>query len=239
MNWVLIIVLLTLAFGVLHGYHKGFLRIAYSLVAWLLALAFVSWMTPYVNQFLLENTGIYEKVEADCEEWVRQSAAERIEAETDQMSSETRDGRQELADLGLKLPDTLLDGILEKTAGAADDFMEQTGIYTQIAQGLAEIVVQGIAFVAALILAGILLGIIQKLLGIVSRIPILKGVNRVLGTFAGAVQALLVIWIVFYIIALCGAGETGRVLVAYIYESPFLTFLYENNLVLTFILGIL
>lgn len=238
MNWVLIIVLLTLAFGILHGYHKGFLRIAYSLVAWLIALAFVSWVTPYVNQFLLDNTGIYEQVEVYCEEWVRESAAEQIETETGQAASEAGIGRQELADLGIKLPDTLLDEILDKTSGAADEFLEQTGVYTQIARGLAGFVVQGIAFVAALVLAGLMLGIIQELLGVVSRIPVLKGVNRLLGTFAGAIQALLIIWTVFYIIALCSAGDTGRVLIAYIYESPFLTFLYENNLVLTIILSI-
>ncbi|MBP3488653.1 MAG: CvpA family protein [Roseburia sp.] len=238
MNWVLVIVLLTLALCVIHGYCRGFLRIAYSLVAWLIALAFVSWATPYISQFLVENTGIYEQVEAHCEEWVRQSAAEQIQTETGKMTSETESGKQELADLGLKLPDALLDGILEKTAGTADELLEQAGVYTQIAQELAGFVVQGISFVAALILAGLLLGIIQELLGIVSRIPVLKGVNRFLGTFAGAIQALLIIWIVFYIIALCSAGSTGRVLVSYIYESPFLIFLYENNLVLTIILSL-
>lgn len=238
MNWVLIIVLLIIVICVIHGYSKGFLRIAYSLVAWLIALAFVSWATPYIAQFLVENTGVYEKVEAHCEEWVRQSAAEQIETETGKLTSETESREQELAALGLKLPDALLNGIFEKTADAADGFLEETGVYTQIAQGLAHFVMQGIAFVAALILAGLLLGIIQELLGIVSRIPILKGANRFLGTFAGALQALLIIWIVFYIIALCSAGDAGRVFVSYIYESPFLTFLYENNLVLTIILSL-
>lgn len=231
MNWVLIIVLLILVVCVIHGYSRGFLRIAYSLIAWIVAMVFVSWVTPYVSQFLLENTGIYENVEARCEEWVRQSAAEQI-------ASESTEGKNELSGLGLQLPEAVLDGILEKTSVAADEFLEDAGVYTKLAGELANFVIQGIAFVGALILSGILLGIIQTVLGIVSRIPILKGVNRVLGTFAGALQALLIIWVAFYVVALCSAGETGRAIVAYIYESPFLIYLYENNLVLTIILNL-
>lgn len=230
MNWVLIIVLLTLALCVIHGYCKGFLRIVYSLIAWLLALVFVSWATPYICQFLLENTGIYETVEAHCEETIRQSAADKIETEAEEQ-------QEELADLGLNLPDSVMEGILEKTSGAADEFLEESGIYTKLAGELANFVIEGISFLGALILAWLLLHIISELLGIVSRIPILKGMNRFLGTFAGAIQGLLFIWIAFYIVALCSTNEVGKGLVSYIYESPFLTFLYENNLVLTIILN--
>lgn len=231
MNWVLIIVLLTLALCVIHGYCKGFLRIVYSLVAWLLALVFVSWATPYICQFLMENTGIYEAVEAHCEETIRQSAAEKLETETEGQ-------KEEFTNLGLSLPDSVMEGILEKTSGAADTFLEESGIYTQLAEGLANFVIEGISFMGALILAWLLLHIISELLGIVSHIPILKGINRFLGIFAGAIQGFLFVWIAFYVIALCSTGEIGKGLVSYIYESSFLTFLYENNLVLAVILNI-
>lgn len=229
MNWVLIIVLLTLGLCVIHGYCRGFLRIVYSLVAWLLALVFVSWSTPYISRFLMENTRVYERVEAHCEETIRQSAAEKAEEQVQQT---------ELAGLGLDLPDSVLEGIMQKTSGAADEFLEESGIYTKLAGALADFVIEGISFVGALILAGLLLYIVSALLGIVSRIPVLKGVNRFLGTFAGAIQGLLLIWVAFYIIALCSTNQTGKVLISYINENPFLTFLYENNFVLTVILNI-
>ena len=77
MNWVLIIVLLTLALCVIHGYCKGFLRIVYSLVAWLLALVFFvclilirlmvsgSWLVE--GQFFLLLLIIYNR--NDFERW--------------------------------------------------------------------------------------------------------------------------------------------------------------------------
>lgn len=230
MNWVLILVLLTLIFSVIEGYRKGLLRIVYSLVSWILVLVFVSWATPYMNQYLLENTSIYERVAAHCEEVVRQSANERTEAATDEKKSE-------LMNLGVNVPNSVIEGILQNTSGVADDFLEESGIYDQIAAGLANFVVEGISFVIALVLAWILVHIISQILGIVSHIPILKGVNRFLGLFAGAVHGMLIVWIAFYMIALCSTGEVGKALISYIYENQFLTFLYENNLVLTLILN--
>lgn len=229
MNWVLIIVMLTLIFSVIEGYRKGLLRIVYSLVSWIIVLVFVSWATPHINQYLLENTSIYEQVAAHCEESVRQTAKMQTDAGMDEKKSE-------LMDLGVNVPSSVIEGILENTSGVADEFLEESGIYDQIAAGLANFVVEGIAFVIALVLAWIFVHVISQILGIVSHIPVLKGINRFLGLFAGGIQGLLTVWVAFYIIALCSTGEVGKALISYIHENQFLTFLYENNLVLTMIL---
>ena len=46
-------------------------------------------------------------------------------------------------------------------------------------------------------------------------------------------EGLLIVWIAFYIVALCSTGETGRVIVSYINQSAFLKELYENNILLS------
>ena len=239
MNWVLMAVLLTLTISAIVGYNSGMLRIAYSLVAWILVLMFVAWATPHINLYLLEKTSVYEKIEAHCEESVRLSANERVE-QTQQQQAEglTDEIEQEdaLGTLQMSIPDTVVDGILEKTTGATEDFLEERGIYTAIAQHLANFVVEGIAILIALVMAWILVHLISQILGIVSRIPVIKGVNRVLGLFAGVIYGLLLVWLGFYVVVLGSTGEIGQVIVSYIYDNPFLTFLYENNLVIAFIL---
>ena len=239
MNWVLMAVLLTLTISAIVGYNSGMLRIAYSLVAWILVLMFVAWATPHINLYLLEKTSVYEKIEAHCEESVRLSANERVE-QTQQQQAEglTDEIEQEdaLGTLQMSIPDTVVDGILEKTTGATEDFLEERGIYTAIAQHLANFVVEGIAILIALVMAWILVHLISQILGIVSRIPVIKGVNRVLGLFAGVIYGLLLVWLGFYVVVLGSTGELGQVIVSYIYDNPFLTFLYENNLVIAFIL---
>lgn len=229
MNLVLIFVLLVLAISAIVGYRRGLLRIVYSLVSWIIVLVFVSWATPYVNHYLLENTSIYERVTEHCEEVIRQTADEQV-----------ADGQQqavgELAELGMNLPESVLEGILEKTSDATDTFLEESGIYVQIAEGLANFVIEGMTFLLVLVFAWIVVHLISRLLGIVSHIPIINGANRMLGLVVGVIYGVLLIWLVFYIVALGSTGEMAQVIISYIYENEFLTFLYENNLVLTMIM---
>ena len=222
MNWVLMLVLLVLVCCAIYGYTKGFLRIVFSLVAWVIVLVFVSWATPHVSQWIQENTTIYEKIEAACEESVRRAAQGKMEEGAVEQYGEA-------GELGLDLPESVMAQIVSGASGAADTVLAETGVYEGIAQSLAGFIVQGIAFVTVLILVHV----ISALLGIVSHIPILKGVNRFTGMLAGLMEGLLIVWIAFYIVALCSTGETGRVIVSYINQSAFLKELYENNILLS------
>lgn len=226
---MLIFVLIILVYNIIHGYWKGFLRIVYSMVAWIVVLVFVIWSKPYINSFLMENTVLYEKVVEHCEEKIREAAEEKTADEINDQSSG-------LAELGINLPDSLRDSLMEKTTGAAGEFLENSGMYTQMAKAMANLVMEGISFLIALLAAGIVVHMISQILGIVSKIPILKGVNRFLGIFAGGIYGLMLVWTVFYIIALGSTSEFGSAMISYIYESEFLKFLYENNLVLTLLL---
>lgn len=239
MNWVLIAVLLVLVISAIVGYSKGMLRIAYSMIAWMLVLAFVSWATPHINRYLLENTLIYEKIESRCEETIRLSADEQMaqagQEKSDELTAQIGADKG-LENLGISVPESVVEGILEKTSGAAGELLEESGVYAAVAEGLADFVLEGISFIMALAAAWVLVHIISQLLGVVSHIPIIKGVNRTLGLFVGALYGLLLVWLIFYVVALSSTGETGQIIVSYIYADPFLTFLYENNLVLTLIL---
>ena len=226
MNWVLMLVLLVLVCCAIYGYTKGFLRIVFSLVAWVIVLVFVSWATPHVSQWIQENTTIYEKIEAACEESVRRAAQGKMEEGAVEQYGEA-------GELGLDLPESVMAQIVSGASGAADTVLAETGVYAGIAQSLAGFIVQGIAFVTVLILSWILVHVISALLGIVSHIPILKGVNRFTGMLAGLMEGLLIVWIAFSIVALCSTGETGRVIVSYINQSAFLKELYENNILLS------
>ena len=99
--------------------------------------------------------------------------------------------------------------------------------------------VEGIAFFIALVTAWTIVHVIARALRIVSRIPVLSGVNRTLGIFAGGIYGLILVWIGFYIIAVTSTSEMGGVLVTYIYQSNLLKYLYENNAILTIIINFL
>ena len=101
-----------------------------------------------------------------------------------------------------------------------------------MAREMADFINYGIAFFAALIICAILMHFLQDMLDIVSKIPILKGVNKTLGVAAGLLQGLIIIWLFFYLLTLFQNVGWGEMLLSMIQESRFLTVLYENNILL-------
>lgn len=223
MNWLLIVVLVIIILSTYHGYRKGFLRMVYSLVAWIFICVFVSWTIPYIADYLTKQTEIPERIQAECVERLKSTAGEKIEEEGEGA------GNTIAEELGINLPDSILEKLQEQTAGVAGELLEQSGIYDGIAETLTQFIVKGIAFFIALIIAGILSWGIQRLLGFVSDIPVIHGVNQGLGTMVGALYGLIFIWIGMYLIALCCTSEVGKLLYSYIQENRLLAALYENN----------
>ena len=203
MNWVLLLVLLILGYNIIRGYRKGFLRIVYSLVSWVIVLTFVTVTTPYINTYLMEYTTLYEQIEKQCSEQIKKSVEEKQKS----VQSENSLDNQELSQFGIMLPDSVVNDILDKTGNVAGEIMAQSGLYDEIAKQIAEFVVEGIAFLIALVVAWTIVHIIARMLRIVSRIPVLSGVNRTLGVFAGGIYGVILVWIGFYIVAVTSTSE--------------------------------
>lgn len=231
MNWVLIVVMLLLIWEMMRGYRRGLLRTIYSLVSWVIVLVIVTLATPHIDAYLIEHTTLYDKIEAYCETSVRKNAQNKIEQQAADGS-----GEDPIAELGIKLPEGVWNDVLEKTGNVADEFLETSGVYNEVAKGVAGFIVEGISFFIALVTARIIVHLISRFLGVVSRIPVICGINKTLGIFAGAIYGLILVWIAFYLVALGSTSELGGMIISYIYQNPLLTFLYENNFVITIIM---
>ena len=105
---------------------------------------------------------------------------------------------------------------------------------------LADIVIVSLAVVAGIILLVILIA--RKLLrmifcslGLIAKLPILNGLNRLLGTLAGVIEATVVIWVGFAVISCLRIPINGEPLVELITANKFLDFLYQHNVLYNFI----
>ena len=164
MNWLLIIIVLLLALCVVNGYRKGFLRMMYSMVSWVIMFALVTWATPYINTFLRDNTSIDQTIAVYCEQQIREKTAKQIEQEAAAVPGEAADETQpaagqqaegveqnngqpaDLTKLGVKLPDSVMNNISEKTADLAGEALDASGIYAQVSVGMADFILNGISF---------------------------------------------------------------------------------------------
>jgi len=231
MNWVLILVIAILAGYTLTGYAKGFLKIVYSLISWVVILVFVSIATPYIHDYLKNNTDIYNKVVAYCEESIREKAEQEIEESHGDMSALTEN--ELFAAIVEKLPEDLLQNIKEQTNELTGDLMENYGLYDKTAVAMADLFLKGISTLVAMVAGAVLSAFISVILGFIAKLPLIGFANRVLGLAAGAANGLLIVWLAFYLVAVLCTTQLGSEVITYINASKFLTYIYENNPVLS------
>ena len=237
MNWVLIFVIAVLAGYAIAGYTKGFLKIAYSLISWILMLVFVLSATPYIEDYLKNETPIYEKLVTYSEEKVRERTETQMEKEKGNTLSSVIEENEMLKLLIENLPKETIDQILNQTTEAAKQFLEENSLYEKAAGTMADLMIKGIAFALAWILGSILSLIIVKLIGFISSLPLIGFANSLLGLAAGAINGLLVVWFAFYLVATWSSTELGTVVLSYVHANEFLTILYENNIILSFLIN--
>ncbi len=231
MNWLLILVVLFIAGHMIWGYSKGFLCVAYTMVQWLLVMIFVTWATPYTTDFFWEHTEIPAKIEESCIEKLHDISLNNEAAENAGFNEKEIINEA----LGMQLPEILLDKVAD-TQEITEQMLEQSGIYEMLAHNLADLAVKGIAFLLVMLSAVILVKIIAAVLDIISKIPVLSDVNKVFGVLAGFIKGLMFTWLALAFLSFVAATPFGSRMVSYVYETPVLIWLYENNLVLTILL---
>ena len=135
--------------------------------------------------------------------------------------------------LAERLPEGMLDELVAQTSEVTDELIETYGLYNKTAVAIADLLLQGVATLAAFIMGAIVSGFLSTILGFIAKLPIIGFAKKILGLVAGAANGLLIVWIAFYLVAVLCATELGSTITSYIYANEFLTYLYENNLVLS------
>lgn len=233
MNGLEILVIIVIALCGFWGYRAGFLRVVYSLVAWVLVLGFVTWSTPYIAGYLETNTKIKASLQKKCQVYLEEAAEKQIEEKS---TAQEEEQKQFLQDAGILVPEDILEKFVDSAAQSVNEVFEETGIYEQIADAIAQFIVEGISFFAALVIAGVIVRVIARMLDLVSYLPVIHGANKVFGAGAGVIKGLLIVWLAFYILMLFTASDLGAQLIAYIDESVMLSYLYHHNLLLQVIM---
>ena len=241
MNWLLIIVILVLAGNIVWGFSRGFLRVIYSMLAWIAILVFVTWATPYVANVLTENTNIDNRIESNLDEKLHELVIGDTNGQKEDREPDAQNpgqGKKNYRDLQMKLPDAVTNKLFD-TNKIADQILEGSGAYDVVAGRATDLVMRVISFVLVLLIAVISFHLLSVVLKVVEKLPLIGGINRLLGLFAGLVKGILIIWLAFAIIAMAGTTDIGIALISYIYESPLLIWVYENNFVLTLLMTFL
>ncbi|MBD5461101.1 MAG: CvpA family protein [Lachnospiraceae bacterium] len=65
---------------------------------------------------------------------------------------------------------------------------------------------------------------------LVSKLPVIHSLDKLLGIVIGALETVLLIWTVYTLLVTVDTGEIGEQILAYVQSSKILTFFYEHNM---------
>ena len=224
MDMLLVVVLVILAGFGLIGYLRGMVRVLFSLVAIFLTIGLATALMPYTEEFLRTKTPVYDTVKEKCTEHIHQQTLEN------QKQGQTSK-QQELTLFGLPIPEEFQKFYSEHVIDGADKLMEETGLYEKLGDYAANFVLQRLAWILSFTIILILLSVIIHMLDLITKLPVLKSINRLGGLIIGLLEGVIVVWLLFLVIVLCQNSDFGKEMMASIQQQPILKFLYDYNMI--------
>ena len=226
MNLLVGIVALIIIISAYRGMKVGLIKTVFSIFSMIIALILTLWISPIISKSMQENETIVNYF------------AKNIEAAfpTEEVGNKVSDQINFIDHL--PLPESIKDSINENNnpdtyvALAVNDFS------TYISHAIASIIINAIAFVVTFVIFIIALRVLCMVLNIISKLPILNQINKLTGLFVGAVHGIIIIWLMFILLTAFAGSDIGQKAFVMINESPFLEYIYNNNLILHFITNI-
>ena len=102
---------------------------------------------------------------------------------------------------------------------------------------LADMAIDSIVYIAVFAVVYIILKIVLMATGVVASLPFIRQANKMVGLGFGALEALVIVWLVFTVITALGNFSWAQDALSLIGDNVFLRFLYEKNVVTKTILG--
>lgn len=130
----------------------------------------------------------------------------------------------------LPIPSFLKEMMINYNNSEGYERLQVSDFGSYVVHFFANIILNILAFVVTLLVVQLVLWTGLTALDLFSRLPLLNLLNRIGGLAIGAVQGLLVVWVIFLIISALSATDTGMMLMEMIDQSTILRPMYDGNL---------
>ena len=209
------IVLLIIAICATIGFKKGFLKTLVSMSALIAALILAFIFSAKVTTFIDEHTALRQSAQEAVEEKLEETFAEK-EADT------AEEQKKVLEDSWI--PDKLLESMIEKQQEAA------ATIAQKIAAGTADLVVKGTGILVTIVVVFIIIKLLIILSGAVNKVPLVGGINKLLGGLLGVVRGIIIVWILLFFVTMFAHTQVGQDILAEVAGSKILSAFYSGAL---------
>lgn len=226
MSWLLIFVIGILVVMTFVGYKKGLIKMVLSMISLLVTIIAVSIVTPVISDVIKTNTSIMTKIETAVDERLTID-----ETALDGMEPDVIDS--------LELPEVIKE--LMKDSDTIEKYKEMgiQSFNTYVVTLVANTIFNVIVFVVSFAIVYIVVRIVFAAINLISKLPVIHQVNTLAGTALGLVEGVIIVWIFFAVVTMFGSTEFGMDVFAQINANEFLAFVYNNNLIMKYLVNIL
>ena len=233
-NWLAVATAALFLMFIYNGWRKGFLKIVISFAGTIVILIAVTILSPKVSRYVTENTGIFETTRHKVINVFLDklsNADEKKQSVEDDISENEKDTFID----DLNLPDIMKSDLIEKNASEMYQALLATVFRDYISVYITKLIINAGSFVGVYIVLSVILWLVVKSSDIISKIPVIKGFNKLLGGLTGAAEALIIVWVLFFAIIMFLGNEIGGKLLKEVQASAFLTYLFNKNILFKFI----
>ena len=214
---LIIIVIGILAFSAWLGFYRGFLRTIVGMSSLLISLALVVVLSPLVTDFIIKKTSFRETVYESIDEKLTELVEEKTATTTEEIRKVLEDSF---------IPAMVLRTFNDKISNR----IEPREYVSNAAMFMATKVTQALGILVTLVLSFIVLRLILMLTGLISKVPVVSGVNKIFGIVLGLVRGLILVWILCYVITVFSYTKIGQEAVYAMENNSILSLFYNGAL---------
>jgi len=227
-NILLVVFLTTFAFGVFKGYRKGFVGLIVYLISLVMVILIATKISPYVSNYVIENTNAYENVREKVIDFYLNKTEETVS-----LDEENQPGG--ISEIGL--PEIVASAIISNNTEDMYSKLAAALFEEYIAGYLAKMAIRAASFVGLFIVFTILSFCIIAAMRIMERIRVVRTINRLLGMVTGGGIVILIHWVFSIAIMMFFYDSLGSWMMKQVQSSVILSFLFNNNLLFNVLLG--
>ena len=232
MNGLLLVVGIILIVSIVIGYMRGFLKIVASLAATIAIVVLVGFLTPYVSQAIRNVTPLEETMQRKCIDMLTPEGADSEEVLAGDLS---RDNQISLIEES-RLPKMFQEMLLSNNNNEVYEALGVTSFAEYVGTYFAKVISDIAAFLVTLLIVTIIVRTALCIIGIIGKLPVIGGMNRIAGGIIGIGTGLIIVWVLFLVITVFYDNSVSRACMEDIANNKILQVLYDSNLLMKYVM---
>lgn len=222
MDWICIVlgILFLICFFV--GWAQGFFKVLVSLAGLIASIVVAIYIAPNVSGYLEEHTELDDKIATYISEELRFSDGGKEKSRGEQV--------EVINDLPLSA--SLKANILDNNNSEMYSALDAVGVYDYIAKSIAVVILNALVFCVLVLVCRAFFFSLGKMVDGLSKLPIIRSIDKIGGGLLGGMKGLILIWIFFLLLSITSTSVISQEMIASINQIFLFKLLYDNNLLL-------